>query len=497
MTQALAKALREAWGDGNDSSEPVSWRTMLLRVREVVNSEFPQQNPHAEGPDTHLLFSLETIVTGALVLRLEEGVAIIQAGRVSGVRKDNVYALMPFGAERPNEKTRIGTATVTHVAGLKARVELLLFPGKGFIPPEGVLAFLVKEALHRWPAAYPEELDVLQNAINESKYLQCRDAIRDSSSLVEFRQDGHNLILFTSQGVKLASRQVSDSDPSSWKNASNDLVKQAEQLARAQHLKALPCHSQDEKLKHDLAVTFGTVKQGESDRIVKQDGSDSIAEGDSVYILLENNGSGKVYTSVFDINVAGQISLISKGSASGIDLAPGRTYVLGARPFDGGLRGLPISWPQGVPRTQPVNEHLVVLLTDSPVDLRYLADTATARSQGHARPSSLERLAFHLATGAQRDMASDSCTEFVRYDTIHIPFAVNPLATEDTSTAPASLPAQDEGRELQAGELPLPEEAVQWPPPPQQSPYLQQAARVSGNAASVYPENPTNRDHHM
>lgn len=81
---------------------------------------------------------------------------------------------------------QIGTATVTHVIGVKARAELLLLPGRGSIPRESVLAFLVQEALYKWLAAYPEELDVLQDAVDRSKYLRRGDAKQDSNSVVEF-----------------------------------------------------------------------------------------------------------------------------------------------------------------------------------------------------------------------------------------------------------------------------------------------------------------------
>lgn len=55
-----------------------------------------------------------------------------------------------------------------------------------------------------------------------------------------------------------------------------------------------------------------------------------MAEADHVYILLKNNGAAIVYVSVFDMNVAGKISLISKGSTRGIELPPA-----GPRTFSG------------------------------------------------------------------------------------------------------------------------------------------------------------------
>jgi hypothetical protein len=136
MTEALTRAIDEA--NGHD----VSWRITLFRVRELVNAEFSQQHPQIEGPDTRLHFSLQQMIHGVLLLKMEDDIAIIQAGRVAGVREGNTYAIMPFGSESADDKTQIAEARVTHVNGFKAKVELTFKPTRGSIPREGTLAFL-------------------------------------------------------------------------------------------------------------------------------------------------------------------------------------------------------------------------------------------------------------------------------------------------------------------------------------------------------------------
>lgn len=426
MTQALCKVLQDAFTEG---SEPVSWRTMLLRVRELVHVDFPHQTPQAEGPDKRLLFSLKEARTDALPLYIDEDdVGIIHAGRASGVRENNVYALMPLGAQQLNEQARIGTATVTYVIGLKAVATLSLSPGKAPRKGDTVLAFLVHEALYEWPVDCPEGLNELKTAIGQSKYLRVRDAQQDSSSLAKFWQDGQYLVLSTGQNVQLASRQISDKNASSWIDASSDLVKRAEQLARAQHLEALTCDSADEKLNHKLAVTFGTVKMGKSDRVVERDGTGFLIEQDRIYISLKNNGTETIYVSTFDISVTGKISSLNIAYGEGVELPPGRTHVLGARPGLG-LKGLPVTWAKDVPKVQPVNERLVLILTDSHVDLKYLAD---ANYRGGKVSSSLEKLAYCLANGELRDITDDISSTQLRYDTLHIPYTLNPLVNVST-----------------------------------------------------------------
>lgn len=83
MTRELARALAEAWiaeGDGNR----ISWQKILLRVRELVNINFPGQNPLVEGPHTRMPFSLDYEIseTNAVVLRPDEQDGILQAGQI-------------------------------------------------------------------------------------------------------------------------------------------------------------------------------------------------------------------------------------------------------------------------------------------------------------------------------------------------------------------------------------------------------------------------------
>ncbi|KAM0430901.1 hypothetical protein ACHAPT_005535 [Fusarium lateritium] len=348
MTQALVKALKEAWDAGKGSHGLVSWRTTLLRVRELVKVDFPQQHPQTEGCDTRLLFSLQEAATVSFVLHSMGGAraskGIIDAGRVSGVREGNVYDLMPLGTEQPDGEEQIKMATATHVNGFKAKANLLLFPGKGPIPKEGVLAFLSKEALLKWPIAYPHKPDALSEAIEASKYLQ-----------------------------------------------------------------------------------LGTAKDDQVDRIIALDGSGAGTEGENIYISLENKDNTTVYASVFDFYVAGMITFLAASHADGIELHPDRpAYTIGEDEFEFSLSGLEISWPADVPKIQPVDEHLIIILTDSPIDLRYLANTSTAPadSRGSAGSSSLEQLAFCLATGAKRDVIPPAPASCLRYDTLHIPFAL-------------------------------------------------------------------------
>lgn len=64
LTEASVQVIENT--DGNDPL--LSWRTMMLRVQELVNVSFPQQHPRVEGPQMRLMFSLDHQVSGGLLI---------------------------------------------------------------------------------------------------------------------------------------------------------------------------------------------------------------------------------------------------------------------------------------------------------------------------------------------------------------------------------------------------------------------------------------------
>ncbi|KAG4252878.1 hypothetical protein FPRO03_08327 [Fusarium proliferatum] len=428
MTQAFVDALNIAWKNYEKTGESISWRTMMVRVSEMVNAQFPQQHPHVEGPDKRLLFSLEESVLNALLLRVDEnsGLNILQAGRLSGVREGNVYGLWPLEAEQRRESTRLGTATVKNVTGSKASTELDLLPEKTLGAKDTALAVLEKETLPMWPIAYPDGLEILSHLVNASTNL-CTASSQQDSLFAEIGHEGQQLVLKDSQGLELASRNVITNDPDSLASASRYIFSRAETLAKSQHLRSLICDNPDEQLDHQLNVIIGTVKDGKKDRVIEQDGSGHVVENDRLYVSLKNRGTRQLYASVFNVNAWGKISLISNQRPRGIDLPANRSSDIGSGDF-GTLEGLPISWPNGIPKTRPVNECLVIIVTDSPLNLTCLADSSLADARGSGSGSStLEQVAFSLATGFLRDVGSQSRSTKLNWDLIQINFALRPL----------------------------------------------------------------------
>ncbi|GLA09384.1 hypothetical protein AnigIFM60653_011464 [Aspergillus niger] len=418
FTEALAQALEDV--DGQE----VSWGTILNRVRQLVNIRFPQQHPHAEGPYARMPFTLKE-APRTLLLRMEGSHAMLSTGRVGGVREDNVYAIYPFSSGVGDPKTQIATAFVTKVVGFQSLVHLE-FNGKDkYIPAEGAKAVLQQEALDEWPIAFPAGLERLQQLVESSRYLRPRQA-EDKATLAVVQQHGPKIELVNNKGIIISSRNTED--PISFQVA-NDIVADAEELARGQHLLGLNCESPEEWLRHGIQIEFGLVMEGKKGTIIPQDGTGYLTDGDRVYINLRNEGDSAVYISLFDVSVAGNISYLSPSSPMGIDLESGRSYTLGALDLDVGLPGLPVTWPEQVPRRCEVDERLVAVMTSSPVDIGHLGKPpkeTELRWSGKApgNQSNLEQLIDTISSARHRPIGAITRSPSIRYDIIQIPFTL-------------------------------------------------------------------------
>jgi len=410
MTEALVLAISES------RSSDISWRMTMLRVKELVNIRFSYQHPRAEGPVNRHHFSLQESVSGAFHIRNEANGAVIQAGRVSGVNQGNIYSVMRFGAKEVVATEQLAEAHVTSVTAFKAMTRLSFNQSQATqLPDDGAMAFIRYETLSKWPVAIPPGLPWLDDLVESSRFIRRREPDEDGFTLAEFYHEANVIILRSNHGLGVT---ATPSNPSQEEMA--QLMKSAEQLARAQHLLSLEHDAADEILHHRVQVTVQLVGyQSALGRVLGQDGSDYLTEGDRISISLANDGYETVYVSVFDINAVGKISLISR--SSDIELPQGRCEVLGRSPYGFTVPGLKVSWPQGISRAQPLRETLLLFVSSEPAGLRHLADPASQAPSERTGLSKLEQLTWSISTGCSRkaEVVDD---DDLRYSTIHIPF---------------------------------------------------------------------------
>jgi hypothetical protein len=430
LTDALAKALEEA------QSHQISWRITMLRVREIVNAKFPMQHPQAEGPETRLHFSTELGVSAALQLKIQDDMPVIQAGSIAGVREGNIYSVVPFRSVTETSSAEIAEAHVTFVNGFEALVDLKYVGEETPLPPEGALAYPKSEALNPWPIEVDfEPPPILEEHIRASQHIRLCTPEEKDMVIGMIKHAGTRMTFQTRLGTEIAALEVGEaSGPVNYRK----IIDAAERLARAQHLLALQT-SADERLQHSVDVQVGLVVSGKRDRIIRPRGDDQLEKGSKLHITLKNDGEHPVYATVLDVNVAGEISLVSNSSPQGIELLPGRSYTIGANRL-GVLKGLSLSWPAHVPQDQPVHERLIVILTCAPISLWHLADPSRPRTTRNRSLSSLEKLTMQISYGGSRDIRQESDVDGIFYDIIHVPFTLwPPVVSSEQSLLAADM----------------------------------------------------------
>lgn len=437
MTEILASAIREGY------RQDVSWRTTLMRVRESVNVNFPQQHPRTEGPDTRLHFSIKQLdpsSTRNFVLKVEAGRPILRAGRIAGVHRGDTYAIIPLGSKDTGALNKIADAVVTNVYSSYSELDLNSAGSISMIPEKGSMACLQHEALPRWPVMLSAELGEFRPALADSRFLRCIDATQEDPPLMTIRQDADQILLSTNLEIDIASVMTREEAAPSQEEFLQ-IVKKAEHLARAQHLLSIQ-NGHKNALQHKVVVDVGWINDGRpGENRLEHNGGGCLTEDDRIFIKLANRGHSTVYVSVFDTNVTGTITLISASSPGGIELEAGRTYTLGKNQFDESHGGLKISWPKDVPKSPGVNEWLVFVFSSSPADLRHLVNPATPRNSKHGPLSRLEKLVDWISFGNRRDIEKE-VEEDVRFTVSQIPFLLRPQ-----SIPAIALPTADQNTE--------------------------------------------------
>ncbi|KAM6485749.1 caspase domain-containing protein [Trichoderma sp. SZMC 28011] len=426
FTKALVPAIKDALANGR-----VSWKNVLMRVREQVNCEFPNQHPQAEGPYERLIFSERVKETSALpVVEDEDGEVVITAGRVAGIRERNTYVLMPHGSTEICERTKLGEATVESVTAFRAVLKVpsdfrsLRTSGEeGELV--GALAFLKTEFPYQWPVAFSAELEPFKEPLATSKFIRPEEVQSEEDGggdnkvvIAHICKEGNSICVYNSSHVKCASFEFQSIDQIT--DRVKDAVGYAEHFSRAEHLVALKAEP-TELLEHELHITFNSASQKHE---IPLDGSGEIEVGDGANLTLHNKGKDGIFVSVFDVNVAGRIFHLSRSSPEGIRLPADERYTLGQRQHTEEKPGLRMSWPKVLSDDVegPIPESFVFIVTSKPVDLRHFAAKRQGRVRGDA--SQLERLAYHLSFAEGRDCDGEREICDIKWDMVRIPFSL-------------------------------------------------------------------------
>jgi Caspase domain len=415
LTESLALALTEA------GTERVSWTSVMERIRRRVLNLSPFQRPEAEGPAQRFLFETELDDAHALstVSPLPGGWARIPCAALLGVQAGDAFELtapVPAGggpAERIGELhiERLGPFTadgpVTYAtgwtalpSGAKARRTVCVAPPTQVLLPEPTdpRAAELLAAVRATPGlrpVRPGEPWPIEVRIEPDGGLGIHD--RDGTLPGEYSADA--------AGAALVCHAL-------------------ETLGRALSLRALAGET-PWSLHAEVAVEWGTVHQGVR-RPLSVSGA-TVHVGDSVYLSVRNDSAETVYTSLVDIGVSAQITILTNDAPAGRRLEPGREYMFGYDALDGRLAGVRLSWPQNLAPAAPRPETVLLLVSDAPQDVSVLAQRGVGRSKTAADRSS-PLVGLLQRTAGRRDFERPHPGDrIVRYDAHTIDFRLDPV----------------------------------------------------------------------
>ncbi len=433
MTDAFVSALDEA-GD-----RPVTWDAVKRRVREIVQGREPGQYPDVEGPGSRLLFSLEEAdLTGTLPIERSPEGPRLRGGRLLGVTEGDEYLVMPSGHLKADPAQALARATVTGVRGATSFVTLDP-PAAGARLTDGDQAFPVSRALRRKTVIV--KAGALQRSIEEalasSELLRVPapgESIADTDVLAVVEETGGEVRINEDDGRQLVRPAAANAD------AVRVVTTNLDRLARARTLETLASGTGASALPEAFTLDWGRVVAGVPKSLGRSGAL--LFAGDSIFVRVENTAATTLYVSVFDIGLAGKITLLTRNlGPSGVEVeADGPPFTLGYR--EGlGWKGLgPITWPADVPEDgRPRPESLVVIVSNGPQDLRAL-ESPGMTAKGDAHRSQLERLVDQVATGRTRDLSANDERPEVRYAVEHITFLVDPTPSVVHTTAISASP---------------------------------------------------------
>jgi hypothetical protein len=410
FTESLVLALAEA------GKEPVSWASLIDRVRRRVRDLSPGQRPEAEGRFRRLLFQTDEadLVTTLPVSAAGPGRARLEHAAFLGVGLGDTFTVMPPDAAAPDPATKVGDVRIDRVGPLAAEGSLVLAPGRGSLPL-GARAHWQSVAAPTIPILLPDDprAQDLARAVGAAPLIRAAEAGDHWQAAV--RIDAAGQLTIADRIGPLHAPRTADAAGLSR------VVRDLNALARSTALRNLVG---DAHWALDAPVTWewGLVQDGRRRRLPNRGAV--VPVGAMQYHSVRNTGPDDVYIALIDIGVAGRVSVLTAVSPSGERLAAGREYVFGLDGLDGVLAGEPMTWPAGLDAGQIRTESALLLVTSTPHDVSVLEQEGV---RGRTRPvSSLQQALDQIGSGRARDAGRSIRGPVARYDLRTIEFDLDP-----------------------------------------------------------------------
>jgi len=397
MTESLLLALDDA------ATTRVSWNILADRVRERVLSIVSSQHVGLEGaeiPRQRVLFGTEVLQEepSASVSIDRDGRLVIGAGRIMGVHVGDEYLIMPAGAKVKEMASAIAQIRIASVQPAISSANGNLLNEHRTIP-DGSRAFPIgRAAVQRRVIldAQGPERSAVETILREIPALEVVEKEEDRPFLAKVRVQDGAIVVLEPSGTPVWGDEFSEL-------AARAAASHLHMMCVAQGLRELEGRGIPDILPGQLKVEWGRVEDGRKVSLEKS--GQTIAVGESVYVTVRNQSPKTVFVSIFDIGIRGKVTLLSRDYGQGMEIGPGMAKTLGEG-SGGKLLGMRLKWPENWDPDGPRLEEIIMIVTDSPVNLRALETPGAARAQAGSLHV-LQQVAKQLAGGTRDLTASE------------------------------------------------------------------------------------------
>lgn len=348
-----------------------SWYLIGNAINQRVSKRVTSQCPAIEGPVERVPFELrEHGNDPSLLVYRHDDRLMLRGGSLLDIHEGDEYALMPFDAPRHQPDRELARVTVEHVWSDVASLSRPMYRDESSYSRGHLRAFVVaSRSRERCVAIDPAPAPGLPicEHITGSRYLRVASSDESEHAIARVMVRDGMIWIEDASGLPIHDRP--------WPETSDGyraVISVLERLSKMRALLSLATGAGASELPggpDTFDIRWGLVVQGERRPLARQ--GTLLHAGDALYIDFHNQYHRERFINIYDVGIAGHVSLLSISSGSGVVVRPGEHWVLG-RDLGDRLRGICLSWPLDVPRDVARPETLVIVISDRPLDLRPL-----------------------------------------------------------------------------------------------------------------------------
>ena len=282
------------------------------------------QRPEVEGPVARYLLSTdEEAVDGVLSYFNDNDQPTLRGGAILGVNVNDIYSIKGSTVPSTGSPKEVARATVSSVNTATSRVSLDP-PDAIYSLENGALATPVKLAFRKRGIVISGDepaVEMVKSRIKTSRFLTVAE--KDNlSGVIGTVQVGHEGIEIRNSLKALVLQQ-----PPGY-NVSG-VVNRLEMLARAQMMREMESNWPHANDQSPFTVTWGKVTREITEPLTMN--GETLNVGDHIYVSVKNMTHSPLYIWIFDVGIAGKVTLLTNAEPSGTLINSEEDYTLGRR----------------------------------------------------------------------------------------------------------------------------------------------------------------------